>query len=61
MTTYQLFKDDKLQGDKLTIEQCREYLTAGANQISGTNEGQNEIKSVYKLREGGKITMIQNP
>ena len=62
MITYQVFKDNNLIGDGVSIEEARKHLTAGAKIISTVkNKGSSESKDVFKLREGGKVTIIQLP
>lgn len=64
MKTYQVFKDNCLVGDRVSIEEARKHLTAGSSLISGNKidkiSGEIELRSIHKLREGGKVTIIEN-
>jgi hypothetical protein len=71
MITYQVFKGNSLLSDHATVEDLSKYLTAGsklafgnrtktARNPQGKFEDIKEIRAVYKLREGGYVTIIQN-
>lgn len=71
MTTYNVFRDNSLVAEKVSITVAMGHVPAGSvltsgnktstvNKPEGGLEEVTEIRAVYKVRAGGHITIIQN-
>lgn len=71
MTTYQVFINDSLVADNVTVSELHKHIPAGSVLTSGNKtsvsrnpdggvEESTEIRAVYKVPSGGHVTIVQN-